>query len=391
MSKIKSIRKVKNLESKKILLRLDNNVPVQNGKIKDDFKITASLPSLRYLMRYKAKIIIITHLGRPQKSKNKKLLTTETIAKNLSKKLNKKVFFVKDCIGARAESAISKLNPGEIIVLENLRFYKEEKKNDQGFAKNLASLADIYVNDAFAVSHRKHASVCAIKKYLPAYAGILLEQEVNNLNKIKNPIKPLVSIIGGAKIETKLPLIKNLLKNSEKILIGGALANNFFAAKNLEIGKSIVDDNGIKLAKKIYTNKILLPVDVLVSNKKDGSGYLKVKNPYEVNKNEIILDIGPETIRLYSTYIKKANTIIWNGPMGFFEADRFKHGTLGIARLVAARSSGRAFAAVGGGETIEALKMSKMIEYIDWVSTGGGAMLSYLGDEKMPGFEKIIK
>lgn len=276
-------------------------------------------------------------------------------------------------------------------MLENLRFSHDEENNDLGFAKKLAGLADIYVNDAFAASHRAHASVSAIKNYLPSCAGLLLENEIVNLNKILRPKSPLIAIIGGAKMETKTPLIKKLLKKSSRILIGGALANNFLAAHKIEIGKSLRDKKSIALAKQFLNKKIILPADVITGTKKDGRGEAKVKNVYQVKKNEIILDIGPETIKLYSRFIKKAKTIIWNGPMGMYESEHFKYGTLSIARAVASRSSGAAFGAVGGGETIEALKMTKMLGYVDWVSTGGGAMLVYLSGGKMPGLKGIVK
>lgn len=392
--KIKSIRKARKLTGKKVLLRADFNVPVNiKGEIKDDFKILASLPTIRFLLRYKCKIIIITHLGSPKcnngpKAKKLKNYSVKHIARRLGLLLDKKIGFVDDCIGFKVGTEISKIKEGEILILENLRFYKEEKKNSKKFAKELANFADIYINDAFAVSHRKHVSVCAIKDYMPSFAGMLLANEIKNLNKVLNPNQPLVTIIGGAKIATKISLIKNIYKKSFKILIGGALANNFFVAHNLEIGKSLIDKKSIKIAKKLKNRSIILPVDVIVSDllmKK-----AKVKNINNINKNDIILDIGPKTIKLYSNYIKKAKTIIWNGPMGMFENKHFKHGTLSIARVIASRSTGTAFGVAGGGETIKALKMVKMIDYMDWVSTGGGAMLAYLSGERMPGLNKII-
>lgn len=394
--KIKSLRQVKNLTGKRALLRVDYNVPIEKdsgaagtARIKDDYKVVAGLPTIRFLLRHKCKVIIITHLGRP--IKNQKYFSVKPIADRLSELLGKKVKFVDDCAGLKAGTEVSKMRQGEILMLENLRFSYDEENNDLGFAKKLAKLADIYVNDAFAASHRAHASVSAIKNYLPSYAGLLLENEIVNLNKILRPQSPLIAIIGGAKMETKTPLIKKLLKKSSRILIGGALANNFLATHKIEVGKSLCDKKSIALAKQFLNKKIILPIDVIVGTKKDGRGEAKVKNIYQVKKNEIILDIGPETIKLYSRFIKKAKTIIWNGPMGMYESEHFKYGTLSIARAVASRSSGAAFGAVGGGETIEALKMTKMLNYVDWVSTGGGAMLAYLSGEKMPGLVGIVK
>jgi len=382
--KIKSIRDVKKLAGKVILLRVDLNVPIKNGKIKSDYKIVAILPTIRYLLRHNSKIIIATHMDKDNSAK--------PVAKRLSELLDKKIFFINECVDGKVKLAALKMKPKDIIFLENLRFNVGEEKNDKKFARQLAAPADIYVNDAFGVDHRDHASLAAVKKYLPAYAGLLLEQEILNLNKILEPREPLISIIGGAKIQTKIVLIKKLAKKSHRILIGGALANNFIAAHGFRIGKSLADKVSIKIAANLikkYKN-ILLPVDVIVAKKINSQVY-KVKSVNQVSKDDIILDIGPRTIRLFVGFIKHANTIIWNGPLGYFENEHFKHGTLTIARFVATRSTGAAFGAVGGGETVEALKLTKMEHYIDWVSTGGGAMLAYLGGENMPGLRGIIK
>ncbi len=404
--KIKSIRAVKKIAGKKVFLRADFNIPLKNGKVEDDFKIAASLPTIRFLLRYKCRVIIGTHLGRPLKQagkktgrqENKKEYSTKPIARRLGELLGRKVKFIDDCVGPKVREAASGMKEGEILMLENLRFYKEEKENDKEFARELASLADIYVNNAFAVSHRAHASVSAIKKYKPAYAGLLLENEVLSLKKILTPRKPLVVVIGGAKIKTKLPMLKKIRRNAGKVLVGGALANNFLSALGYEVGRSLVDEENIKLAKKIYSKykflgnkKIILPLDVVVSKRKDGGGKVSVKDIDKVNKSDVILDIGPRTIKLFSAFIKEARTIAWNGPMGKFESDHFRHGTLSIARVIAARSTGTAFGVVGGGETVEALKMTKMMDYVDWVSTGGGAMLAFLGGEKMPGLKGIAR
>lgn len=389
-SKVKSLRdNVVNISGKKVFLRCDYNVPIKKGKIEDDYRILASLPTIRFLLRYKCSLIISTHLGQP-KEKDKKY-STKPIANYLADILGVKVKFVDDCVGTKVKLAALRLEPGEILFLENLRFYNEEETNDKNFAKKLAGLAEVYVNNAFGVSHRSNASVDAIKKYLPSFAGLLVEDEVNNLEKIINPKKPLISVIGGAKIGTKIKLIEKLSQKSERVLIGGALANNFFVAHGLEIGKSLVDKDSIKFAQKFKNKNLVLPVDVVVGKKIDGSGQPKVKKISEIKPNEVILDIGPETIKLYAYFIKKASTLIWNGPMGMFENKHYKHGTVVIGQAIAARSRGQAFGAVGGGETIEALKLTKMIDYVDWVSTGGGAMLSYLGEEKMPGLQGIIK
>jgi len=378
MMKIKSIRQVKNLAGKRVLLRADLNVPMKGGRIKDDYKIVAVLPTVRYLLRHNCRLVIATHLGQGLKGE-----FTKPIADRLGRLLGKKV---------AGPEKIEKMENKEIVMLENLRWHKGEEKNDKKFARALATAADLYVNDAFAVSHRQHASTSAIKKYLPSYAGLLLEKEILNLAKILRPAPPLVAIIGGAKIETKLSLINNLAKKSERVLIGGALANNFIAAHGFKIGKSVADRPSVRTAAQIIKRhkNIILPVDV-VAAKSVKSKNARVLPVAKVGASDMILDIGPKTVRLFVSFIKKANTIIWNGPLGYFENQHFKHGTLAIARVIAARSTGQAFGVAGGGETIEALKLTKMENYLDWISTGGGAMLAFLGGEKLPGLKGIVK
>lgn len=388
--KIKSIRNFKTLKGKKVFLRADFNVPVKDGKVLDEYKLIKQLPTIHYLLRNKCKIIIVTHLGRPVEGSYSKEFSTKVICDRLSKILDKKIAFSDKYDFLSIGTQVSKMKEGDILMLENIRFEAQEEKNGKVFAKHLASFADVYVNDAFAVSHRAHASVSAIKSYIPSYAGLLLENEVKHLNKILNPKKPLIVIVGGVKLATKIPLIKKFEKKAFRILLGGALANNFLAAHGFEVGKSIVDDKSIKFAKSFKNKNILLPIDVVVSGDKGEKG-VTVKNVNQVDKNDHIFDIGPKTISLYASFIKRAETIVWNGPMGFFEMKSFKHGTNSIARLVAARSSGKAFGSVGGGETVEALKKTKMFNHIDWISTGGGAMLSFLGGEKMPGLSGLIK
>lgn len=394
--KIKSINEAKNLKGKTVFLRADFNVPIKQDRVKEDYKIIAGLSTIRFLLRYGCKVIVSTHLGDPGGKKNLKL-TTLPVAKRLEKLLGKKITFINDSIGSKVETLIKKINPGQVVFLENLRFHAGEEKNDKNFAKQLARLADIYVNNAFAVSHREHASVSAIKKYLPAYAGLLVEAELKNINKALKPEKPLIVVIGGAKISTKLPIIKKFIKSAEHILVGGAIANDFLKNLGFEVGKSLVGKDGkiskqlVGIYKKYGNKKIILPLDFLVSDNRAGSGKLTVKKVTEINKKDYIYDIGPQTILFYSRYLKKAKTIVWNGPMGLFENEKFKHGTLSVARVIASHTSGKAFGVVGGGETIEALKLTRMIGYIDWVSTGGGAMLDYLAGEKMPGLKGIVR
>ena len=398
--KIKSIRNAKNLVGATVFLRVDFNVPLKNGKIIDDLRIIKSLPDIHYLIEHRCKIIIATHLGRPEGRVQKKL-STKILADHLSKIIKKPIKFL-DTGDLKKISAAGKLiqkaKPDSIFFLENLRFNKGEGTNDHKFAEALASLAQIYINDAFSVSHRAEASVSAIKKYLPSYAGLLLIEELVNLNNILKPKKPFVIVLGGSKIETKLPLLKHLAPVADKILIGGGVANNFLLAKGLNIGNSIYDKANVALAKSLlnkFSKKIVMPLDLVVtSDFKKGvvakNPHLFVRDTKSVKKSEFIGDIGPDTIGLYAPLIKKAKTIVWNGPLGMCEVAGFKTGTLAIARLIATRSRGVAFGLVGGGETEEAVRLSGMEEYIDWVSTGGGAMLAYLGKEPMPGLEGLV-
>lgn len=386
--KIKSIRDCKNLKGKKVLLRTDFNVPVKNGKILDEYKIMKQLPTIHFLLRNKCKIILATHFGSPVPGSYAKAFSTKVICDELSRILDRKIIFAPKYDYLMIGTLISKMQEGDILMLENVRFEAGEEKNSKIFAKHLSKMADIYINDAFAVSHRAHASVSAIKSFLPSYAGLLLENEVKNLHQALNPKKPLILIVGGVKLHTKIPLIKKFEKKAFRILVGGALANNFLAAHKLEIGLSVADAKSIKFAKSFKNKNILVPLDVVVS----GPGEkVSVKSVSQVGKDDHIFDIGPKTIEFYASFIKRAQTIIWNGPMGFFEMKSFKYGTNSIARLVATRSSGKAFGVVGGGETVEALQSTKMMKHVDWVSTGGGAMLSYLGGEKMPGLFGLIK
>lgn len=389
--KITTLKNVKNLKNKVVFLRVDFNVALNKGKVAEDYRLVAGLETINFLLERGARVVVATHLGDP-KGKIVKELSVKPVALRLKALLKKPVKFIPEVVGEKVNKAISTLKAGELMMLENLRFHPGELTNDKKFAKELVAQADIYVNDAFAVCHREQASVVAVKSFLPAYAGLLLEKEVIALNKVLKPTKPLVVIMGGAKISTKAPLITKLYKTASQILLGGALANNFFKYQKLEIGKSLFDADSLTEVKKFYqgkklASKIILPLDVVVKTRK---GTAAVRYLNEVKSGESILDIGPETIALYSKYIKAAHTLVWNGPMGKFEEASFKHGTLAIALLVASRASGKAFGLVGGGETVEALRLTKMEQYVDWVSTAGGAMLTYLGGGKMPGLAKIV-
>jgi phosphoglycerate kinase len=351
-----------------------------------------ALDTIKYLQAKDAKIIIISHLGRP-KGQRDKTYSLEPVAVALEKIMQTKIKFSKQIIGQGIVKKTKSLKNKEILLLENLRFEAGEKENSIEFAKSLAELADVYVNDAFAVSHRSQASVDKIKKYLPSYGGLLLEEEINNLSLVFKPKKPFLAVIGGAKISTKIKLLENLSKSADKILIGGALANTLYLALGNEVGKSLVDDDSLVWAKsfmkqKRLKDKIKLPSDFLVENAKKEVVLKKAKN---INKSDRIYDIGPDSILEFSKEIKKAHTLIWNGPLGMFEKKKFKQGTMSIARSLALQSKKEAICIVGGGETVEALSVLNYREYINWISTGGGAMLAFLAKENMPGLKGLIK
>ncbi len=388
--KIRNLKQKRQWRGQRVLLRVDFNVPVINGRIGEDYRIAAALPTIQYLLRQGARLIIISHWGDPQGVVA--ALSTRVLARRLQKLLKQPVKFIPEAIGPQVDKAVAGLKNGEIIFLENLRFYPGEKKNSSAFAKELAANADVYVNDAFSVCHREQASVSAITRYLPAFAGWQLTAEINNLQKILRPAKPLVVVMGGSKISTKAPIIKKLYPRASRILLGGGLANNFWRRQGREIGRSLYDNEADKIISRFFSGKkllpkIILPIDVIVQAA-NGQSIRRELNA--VKKSDKIFDIGPDSIALFCSYLKKAQTIVWNGPLGKFEEPAYKHGTLAVGTVIAARSTGHAFGLVGGGETVEALKMTKMETYVDWVSTAGGAMLSYLGGEKMPGLKNII-
>jgi phosphoglycerate kinase len=390
--KIKSLSQVANLQGKTVFVRVDFNVPVERGRIKDDYKIRAGLATLEFLSSQGARVVVATHLGEPHRVNA--AYSVKPIAVRLRRLLKRPVKFVPEVTGLKVSRALAKLQPGEFMMIENLRFAPGEYTNDQKFAAQLAQGIEVYVNDAFAVCHRNQASVAAIKQVVPAYyAGRLLEREVKALDRVLQPRKPLVVVMGGAKIKTKAPLIRHLHWAASHILLGGSLANNFFKWQKLEVGRSLVDADSLSEVKRFFKGKkldpkIVLPIDVVVKNKQ---GQPRVVSPNQVKATDTILDIGPATIAIYADYIKQAQTLVWNGPLGKFEEASYKNGTLMIARFLAARSSGRAYGVVGGGETVEALQLTKMAQYVDWVSTAGGAMLSYLGGAPMPGLSQLVK
>jgi len=393
--KLRTLREIKNLKGKKILVRVDFNVPFKKGKIADMTRIQAAAPTIQTIAASGAKVILMSHLGDPG-GKKVASLSLKPVSAALSKILGKKVVVLDDCIGKKVANKINKIKDGEIVLLENLRFHPGEEKNDAKFAAELAKMADIYVNDAFAAAHRAHASTVGVPKFLPSYAGLLMEKEINVLSGLlAKPKKPFVALIGGVKISTKIGVIANLLKKVQWLLLGGALVNNFFKAAGYGIGASIFEPKELKTAKKFLKNKkIVLPIDLVVGDFK-GKKVWAVRVPSKpgilCKKPYALLDIGPETIKKYAQIIRKAETLVWNGPMGYFEIPKYSHGSVALGQLIAARSKGKVFGVVGGGETIAAVERTGMSEYIDHISTGGGAMLEFLEGKVLPGIKPLLK
>ncbi len=378
-------------KNKRVLMRVDFNVPVGDDGVvddKEDWRIELTLPSINYLLDQGAKIILLAHLGRP-KGKVTDDLRLEPIAQRLEKLLDKKVIKLDKCLGPEIEKQIENLKSGQVILLENIRFYDEEEKNDLDFAKKLASFGEIYVNDAFGVSHRTHASLVGIPKYLPHCAGLLLEKEIKALFEVLDkPKHPLTVIIGGVKISTKIKVIKNFLKGADDLLLGGALANTVIAAKGFAIGRSVSEAEMVEEVKKMELTdiKLHLPVDAVVSTEPSGKEPSRIAPIGKTDKEEMILDIGPDTIKLFKRVISQSGTIIWNGPMGLFEVDKFSFGSREIAKIVA---QSKGFSTVGGGDSVSLLEEMDLLDKIDHVSTGGGAMLRFLAGEKLPGIEAL--
>lgn len=374
---------------KKVLVRVDFNVPLNDkGEITDDTRITASLPTIQYLLEQKAAVILMAHLGRP-KGQVKPELSLAPVANHLGKLLGKKILFAPDCVGEAAQAAASKLKPGHILLLENLRFHKEEEKNDMEFAEKLASLADLYVNDGFGVSHRAHASVEGVTHFLPAAAGFLLEKEIQYVGQaVTNPLHPFVAIIGGAKVSDKIGVISNLLDKVDTLLIGGGMANTFLAAQGYKMGKSLVEEDKLNLAKELLAkakkNKVnmLLPTDLVMAAAFAPDAEHVTEKVKNLNQAYMALDIGAETSKAYAEALADAKMIVWNGPMGVFEMDAFCKGTEAVAKAVA---KSRATSIVGGGDSVAAIEKLGLAKRITHISTGGGASLEYLEGKVLPG------
>lgn len=403
--------KSEDIRGKTVLLRVDLNEEVdENGRLLDNFRVTSIIPTIKFLRDNDAKVILLSHAGRPEGKWNDnmslrpmaqclaellKVKFVETDGEELSYPIEHLIFVKGDIQKSEVRSAIRKMQAKDIVMLENLRFYPGEDCNDEAFAKTLSELGEVYVDDAFAVAHREAASIVAITKLLPSFVGPSLEKEIKNLDYVATKAqKPFVLMMGGIKISDKARLLERMGKLADHILVGGGLANVFMAAEGLEIGESVVEKESQQLAWTIMKNfkdKLVMPKDFAVFDTANPKETAIVRGKHEIGKTEKICDIGPKTILEYAKILKTAKTICWNGPVGYFEKKPFRTGTMALARVIGAVSSGKTFGVAGGGETVAAIRQAHQFEYIDHVSTGGGAMLEYLAGNKLPGIEALKK
>ncbi len=373
------------VKGKRVLVRVDFNVPVdkKTGNITDDKRIRESLPTIKYLIERNAKVILCSHLGRPD-GKIVESLRMDKIAHRLEQLLSKKVKKLNDCVGNYVKEELSKMKEGSVSVLENLRFHQEEEENDAVFSKQLAELADLYVNDAFGTCHRAHASTYGVTKYLKSAAGFLVEKELKIMGKaLENPDKPFVAILGGVKVSDKIKAIENLLTKVDKLLLGGAMIFTFYKDQGIKVGLSKVDEAGREIAKKLLKNKkIVLPVDVVVADKFDSNAVSKTVDIHCIPEGWMGLDIGQKTIEQYKNILKNSKTVIWNGPLGVFEFDKFANGTKQIGRFL---TTINATTIIGGGDSAAAVEKFGYADKLTHVSTGGGASLEFFEGKKLPG------
>jgi len=383
------------VRGKRVLVRVDFNVPISNGIVRDDTRVKATLPTVKYLTENGAIVILMSHLGRP-KGKVKKELSLKPVARVLSTLINQDVKFVPECIGDKVKSTIDASEEGDVILLENLRFHPEEKENDSEFSRKLSELGDIYINDAFGTAHRKHSSTYGVAKFFKQKApGFLLKKEIKILSQIRNnPAHPFTVILGGAKISTKLGVMKNFLNKADKLIIGGGMVFNFFKSQGIEVGTSLIEEDTIENSKDIMRRAskenitFLLPVDIVIAKEFKNDTERKVVSKDKMEKGWMGLDIGPITSKIFEEAIKGSKTILWNGPMGVFEMENFREGTKIIGKAISDETNKGALSVVGGGDTISCLHLLK-IGKISHISTGGGASLKFLAGESLPGIEAL--
>lgn len=393
---MRKVAQLKKIQNKVVLVRVDFNVPLKNGKVSDDSRITASLPTITYLQKQKVKVVLMAHLGRP-KGKFEKESSLKPVAELLGKKIKQTVKLVELGSGevdpkkfSKAKKVISAMRPGQVVMLENTRFLAGEESNDSNLSQILASLADVFVFDGFAVAHRAAASVSGVAEYLPAYAGLLMASEVENVSNImQKPKRPFVAVVGGAKIETKVPVLKSLVTMADQILVAGGIVNTILAARGYGIGDSLFDKEFFATAKKIANNKkIILPVDVVVGDK-SGKNWRVVEigaKKHDIcGKGELIVDTGPATNILFAEKLMKAKSALWNGAVGWFEQSPYGEGTFAMAAALAEATKRGAFTVAGGGETVEVLLAKKLAKKISFISTGGGALLEFISGKPLPG------
>jgi phosphoglycerate kinase len=386
------------LAGKRVVMRVDFNVPMENGVITDDNRITEALPSINHVLSNGGLLILLSHFGRPKTAADIEY-SLKPVADYLATKVSAKVHFSADCVGDVARAAIAAAKPGEIVVMENVRFYPEETKNNPEFSKKLAELGDVFINDAFGSSHRAHSSVAGITEFLqPAAAGFLLEKEIRYLSdSIHNPKRPFVAILGGAKVSDKIPVIENLIDKVDTIIVGGGMTYTFYKALGRSIGKSLLEADKVELAQEIMDKakakgvNFLLPVDSTVSQEFSNDGDFKTVDQEGIEDGWMALDIGPKTIELFGTAIRAAGTVVWNGPMGVFEMSNFANGTFSVAQALADATKKGAITIIGGGDSAAAIKKAGLDDQVTHVSTGGGASLEYLEGKVLPGIESLTE
>tara|TARA_Y100000589_G_scaffold181450_1_gene171779 strand:+ start:375 stop:1562 length:1188 start_codon:yes stop_codon:yes gene_type:complete len=388
-----------NFSNKRALIRVDFNVPLNDrGEVSDDTRIRMALPTINKVLNDGGSVILMSHMGRPKDAPDPKFSLNQIIS-CLEEHLNKEIFFQEDCIGDKAFEITSKLNPGEVVLLENLRFYSQEKNGDKEFASKLAKHGDVYVNDAFGTAHRAHASTAIIADFFKGNKmfGYLIENEINSVKKVLESNKtPLTAIVGGAKVSSKITIISQLIKKVNHLIIGGGMAYTFVKAMNGEVGKSLVEDDYLDLANEIFKKaeennvKIHLPVDSLCSKEFNNDAEITNRKINEIPNDEMGLDIGPESIKLFEKVVNSSALILWNGPMGVFEMSNFQKGTISIAHAVVDATDKGSFSLVGGGDSVAAINLFNLSDKVSHVSTGGGAMLEYLEGKELPGISAII-